>query len=92
MIEYEFGGQAEARADFPYDPTCLDDILMGDGVIMEDLEILFGMERHRFPKKLPSVRAGRKIQYSALAVVKIMDALLREKLPERKPQARRGDP
>jgi hypothetical protein len=90
LVEYEFGGQAEARAGFPYDPTCLDDILMGDGVTMEHLEILFGMERHRFPEKLPSVRDKRKIRYSALAVVKIMDALLREKLPERKPQAHGG--
>jgi hypothetical protein len=90
LIEYEFGGQAEARADFPYYPTCLDDVLMGYGVTMEDLEILFGMERHRFSKKLPSVRAGRKILYSALAVVKIMDALLREKPSARKRQARGG--
>ena len=90
LIEYEFGGQAEARAGFPYDPTCLDDILMGRGVTMVYLEILFGMERHRFPKKLPSARAGRKILYSAFAVVKIMDALLREKPTARKRQARGG--
>jgi len=87
LIEYEFGGPAEARADFPYDPTCLDDILMGYGVDMECLEALFGIERHRFPKKLPRVRDGRKILYSAFAVVKIMDALLREEIPERKQQA-----
>jgi hypothetical protein len=76
-------------AGFPYDPTCLDDILMGDGVTMEDLEILFGMERHRFPKKLPSVREGRKIRIP-LWRVKIMDVLLTEKPPERKPQAQGG--
>ena len=45
LIEYQFGGQAQARAGFPYDPTCLDDILMGRGVTMEDLEILFGMRK-----------------------------------------------
>lgn len=56
---------------------------------MEYLEILFGMERHRFPKKLPSARDGRKILYGALAVAKIMDALL-EKPTQRKPLARGG--
>lgn len=102
LIEYEFGGQAVARTGFPFmDPTCLDDILMGRGVTMGYLEILFEMERHRFPKKLQSVRAGRKRRYSALKVVKIMDALLKEtghghsdpdsgKLPKRKRQARGG--
>lgn len=90
LIEYEFGGLAEARAGFPYDPTCLDEIMDGRGVTMRYLEILFEMERHRFPKKLPSVRAGRKILYSAFAVVKIMDALLKERLPEREQGARGG--
>jgi hypothetical protein len=90
LIEYEFGGLAEARAGFPYDPSCLDDILMGYGVTMEYLEILFEMERHRFPKKLQSVRLGRKKLYSALQVVKIMDALLKEKLLERKRRSRGG--
>ena len=95
LIEYEFG-QVEAWAVFQ-EPTlhtilqtCLDDILMGYGVTMGYLEILFGLERHRFPTKLPRVRDGRKILYSAFAVVKIMDALLKEKLPERKPGARGG--
>jgi len=90
LIEYEFGGQAEARAGFRLSPTCLDDIFRGCCVTMEDLESRFGMERHRFPKKLRSVRDGRKILYSALAVVKIMDTLLKEKLPERKRGARGG--
>ena len=63
---------------------------MGYGVDMQYLEALFGLERHRFPNKLPRVRDGRKILYSAFAVVKIMDALLKEKLPERKPRARGG--
>ena len=90
LIEYEFGGHAQARAFRRYDPICLDGIFMGYGVTMESLEILFGMERHRFPKGLSSVRDGRKIWYSAFAVVKIMDALLGEKLLEPKPQARGG--
>jgi len=93
LIEYEFGGQAEVRAGFLGPAlhttlqTCLDDILMGYRVDMQYLEALFGMERHRFPNRLPRARDGRKILYSAFAVVKIMDALLREKLPERKQQA-----
>ena len=90
LIEYEFGGHAQARAFLRYDPTCLDVLLMGRYVKMEYLETLFGMERHRFQKGLPSHRAGRTVLYSARAVVKIMDALLGEKLPERNPQARGG--
>jgi hypothetical protein len=90
LIEYEFGGLAEARAGFPYDPACLDDILCGRGVNMRYLEILFGLERHRFPTELPSVRAGRKILYSAFAVAKIMDALISEEPPERERGARGG--
>jgi len=89
LIEYEFGGRAQARAFLRYDPTCLDGVLMGYGVNMEYLESLFGMERHRFPKGL-NIRDGRKALYSALAVVKIMDTLLGERLLERKPQARGG--
>jgi len=57
---------------------------------MEYLETLFGMERHRFPKKLPRVRDGHRILYGALAVAEIMDALLWEEVSERKPQARGG--
>src|SRR5262249_22876422 len=90
LIEYQFDGQASARAGFPLDPTCLDDIFMGYGVPMEYLEWLFEIEHHRFPRKPRNFRAGRKILYSAFAVVKIMDALLWEKALERKPQARGG--
>jgi hypothetical protein len=90
LIEYEFGGRAQARAFRRYDPSCLDGILMGYGMTMESLEILFGMERHRFPKGLSGERDGRKIWYSAFDVVKIMDALLGEELRERKSQARGG--
>jgi hypothetical protein len=88
LIEYEFGGEADARLGAPYDPTCLDDIFCGYGVNMDYLEILFGLERHRFPKTSPRLRVGRKILYFALDVVKIMDALLNEKSPERKRRAR----
>jgi hypothetical protein len=91
LIEYEFGGQADARAfPLPYEPTCLDGILMGYAVDMDYLEWLFEIGHHRFPRKLRSFRAGRKILYSAFAVVEIMDALLREEALERKPQARGG--
>jgi hypothetical protein len=90
-LKYEFGGQADARA-FPWFhvPTCLDVILMGYNVTMVDLEFLFGMEHHRFPKQLSHVRDRRKVLYSAFAVVKIMDALLKEGPAERKPRARGG--
>ena len=57
---------------------------------MEDLEILFGMERHRFPKNLPSVRDGRKILYGPFALVEIMDALLKETSTQRKRGTRGG--
>ena len=89
-IEYQFGGELEAefrnRMPFlalgPYDPSylpvCLDDIFAGDGVSMLKLEELFWMERHRFPKELPSRREGIKIVYGCEAVVQIMRFLLRE--------------
>ena len=40
------------------------------------LENLFGLDRHRFPKKLPTVRTGRGIEYTLVAVVQCMIALL----------------
>jgi hypothetical protein len=55
---------------------------------MRRLEVLFGMHRNRFPKKLPSRRMGREIVYDWRAVVEIMDALLSEKPGERKRSAR----
>jgi hypothetical protein len=91
LIEDEFGDHPKARVALYYGPSCLDDILRGDGVDMRYLEILFGMEHHRFPKKLlPSVRDRRKIRYSAFELVKIMDALLKERPTQRKPGARGG--
>lgn len=40
------------------------------------LENLFGLDRHRFPKRLPTVRIGRQIEYPLIAVVRCMVALL----------------
>jgi hypothetical protein len=92
LIEFEFGGQAKARAGIFYTPICLDDIFRGYPVTMEYLEILFGLERHRlrFVKDLPTVRDEHKVLYSAFHVVRIMDVLLWEKPTKRKRGARGG--
>jgi hypothetical protein len=58
---------------------------------MRRLQEWFGMHRNRFPRKLPSRRMGREILYDWRAVVKIIDALLSEKLGEHK-RATRGAP
>lgn len=60
-------------------PTCLDDIFAGGGVNMWRLQELFGMERHRIGKILPSFKKGRERLYDYRAVVTIMDRLLSEK-------------
>jgi hypothetical protein len=65
-------------------PNCLDDIFNGGLVNMLRLEELFGMERHRFPKNLPNISKGRETSYDYRAVVTIMDALLTEKLREKR--------
>ena len=51
---------------------------------MRRLEELFGLERHRFPKKLPWRRVGREVVYDWGAVVAIMRALLKENRKRRK--------
>jgi hypothetical protein len=71
-------------------PTCLDDIFNGGRVNMLRLQELFGMERHQFPKKLPSIRKGRETLYDYRAVVMIMDALLSGKI--RRKRKRSGRP
>jgi hypothetical protein len=65
-------------------PNCLDDIFNGGRVNMLRLEALFGMERHQFPKNLPNTSKGRETFYDYRAVVTIMDALLSEKLREKR--------
>jgi hypothetical protein len=55
------------------------------------LQELFGMERHRlyrFLEKIPSVKKGRERLYDYRAVVKIMDALLKEEPAEHKKSLR----
>jgi hypothetical protein len=93
-IEYQFGGAAEAERrkplshGLPYEPTCLDDIFVGETVNMQSLEdLFFGLERHRLSKALQGVQKRR---YDYRAVAKIMEALLSEK--RRKKRKRRGRP
>jgi hypothetical protein len=69
-------------------PTCLDEMFAGDGVSMLKLEELFWMERHRFPKDLPSRREGRKEVHDWQAVEQIMDSLLNEEPRKRKTSGR----
>jgi hypothetical protein len=83
VIEGEYSGAIEA-------PTCLDDIFNGGRVNMLRLQELFGMERHQFPKKLPSIRKGRETLYDYRAVATIMDALLSGRV--RKKRKRSGRP
>lgn len=63
--------------------TCpvLDDIFAEGGVSMLKLQRLFGMNRNRFPKELPSFKKGRKRLYDYRALTEIMDSLLSEKAP-----------
>ena len=56
---------------------------------MTQLEALFGMDRHRFPRKLTCVREDKRTSYDLRAFLEIMDALLGE--PRRKKQ-KRGRP
>jgi hypothetical protein len=65
-------------------PNCLDEMLRGGGVNMRRLQVLFGMHRDRFPKRLPRFVKGRERLYDYRAVVKIMDALLSQKQSKRK--------
>ena len=65
LIEYEFGGAAEAERQkplsalygLPYQPTCLDDIFAGGSVKMHDSEgeMFFIGTTHRIPK--PGLRS-----------------------------------
>jgi hypothetical protein len=101
LIEYQFGGAGEAEwrkttfsgvvslvTNEPYPASCLDEIFAGGGVNTSRLQSLFGMDRNRFPKELPSVQKGRERRYAYRAVVKIMDALLTQNDCQNETQAR----
>jgi hypothetical protein len=98
LIEQQFGGFVFRQsalgevlhASRKFD--CLDELFEGKTIKMSgrgpSLENLFGLDRHRFPKKLPTVRTGREIEYTLVAVVQCMVALLADEkrpwLPDRK--------
>lgn len=94
-IEREFG--SERLSTFPSafgpdgtPPVCLDALFRYEAVTTTRLRELFGMDRHRFPRKLPCVSESKRTWYDLRAFLKIMDALLGEK-PRRKKQ-KRGRP
>jgi hypothetical protein len=88
-IERQFGlGYNLSSALSPYGPHCLDEIFKRGAVNMWRLQQLFGMHRNRFPKKLPRFTMGRERLYDYRAVVEIMNALLKPKLPEHKMSTR----
>jgi hypothetical protein len=83
-IERQFGlGYTLSSALSPFGPYCLDEIFKAAAVNMRRLQELFGMERHRFPKKLRTFERGRETLYDYRAVVKIMKTLLKEDLGEK---------
>jgi hypothetical protein len=70
-------------------PDYLAALFRCETVTMTQLETLFGMDRHRFPRKLTCVREGKRTWYDLRAFLEIMDALLTE--PRHKKQ-KRGSP
>jgi hypothetical protein len=70
-------------------PACLDDIFAGNAVNMLRLEKLFGLNRHRLAE---SLRGVQKRRYDYLAVVKIMDFLLKKKPRKKGKRPRPGRP
>jgi hypothetical protein len=92
LIAQQFGGflfhQSALGAVLPASRKCdcLDELFEGKTIKMSgrgsSLQNLFGLDRHQFPKKLPIVRTGREIQYTLVAVIQCMVALLaNEKRP-----------
>jgi hypothetical protein len=69
-------------------------VFLGQGrcrILNPGLQLLFGLHRNRFPKNLRSSedhRNRRERLYDYRAVVKIMDALLREERPKEKSSSR----
>jgi hypothetical protein len=98
LIEQQFGGfvfRQSALGEVLHTSRkcdCLDELFEGKTIKMSgrgpSLENLFGLDRHRFPKRLPTVRTGREIEYTLVAVVQCMFALLADEkrpwLPDRK--------
>jgi hypothetical protein len=84
------GGVGERRTlPRTVNPVTGEAVVIDTLVDMRRLEALFGLERHRFPKKLQlhKRRVGREIVYEWRGVVEIMRALLTE--PSRR--KRRGE-
>jgi hypothetical protein len=102
-IEYQFGGGLETNLRkqmfFPVDPfissvlfsmqNCLDDIFAGEPVKALRLEELFRMDRRRFAEPLRGIQK-RRCDY--VAVVKIMDFLLKKRPRQKRKQAKPGAP
>jgi hypothetical protein len=88
IIEREFGEPMKlldpSRSSPPWGP-CLDNLFRGGVVKMSSdvycLEDLFGMDRHRLPENLPSMRRGRERLYNLKAVIECMDRLLGDDRP-----------
>ena len=85
LIEQQFGGFVfrQAALGEPLHARrkcdCLDELFEGKTIKMLRTRVfsrnLFGLDRHRFPKKLPTVRTGREVEYTLVAVVQCMVAL-----------------
>jgi hypothetical protein len=87
MIEEQFTGPAAAA-------VCLDVLLSGgeikrSGDRSPSCEQLFGRNRKRFPKALPSIKNGRERSHKIRAVIKIAEHLLRKGLWLRDVETRR---
>jgi hypothetical protein len=69
-------------------PDYLDALFRCETVTMAQLEALFGMDRHRFPRELTCVGKGKKTRYDLRAFLEIMDALLNEPRHEKPKRGR----
>jgi hypothetical protein len=93
LIEQEFGGNLLLYAFLrskAIEPTCLDEIFVGGTVNMLRLVELFGIERHRLSRLASGPR--EKNRFGWRSIVKIMDALLSEKLRQKRNVATAGRP
>jgi hypothetical protein len=99
-IEYQFGGKGEAErgkslmglSGLPYEPKCLDDILLGESVNMRRLEdLFFGIGRKRLAKLVDHEDKNRG-KYGSRALGEIMKVLLKEKPRKRRKRRAPGRP